>query len=90
MGSALGLAWLTKGTAYAMAVPMVLTLTLLWSRPVKLAFARRLPFVLLIAFGLNAPHFARNHELFGSPLGPEYVYKRYDLAADSAVERPAQ
>jgi Dolichyl-phosphate-mannose-protein mannosyltransferase len=35
MGAALGLACLTKGTAYVFAAPMLLTLSILWSWPVN-------------------------------------------------------
>jgi len=83
MGSALGLACLTKGTAYALAVPMVLTLTLLWSWPVKMACVRRLPLIILLALGLNAPHFTRNYELYGAPLGPGIEEKTFKYTNDT-------
>lgn len=83
MGGALGLAWLTKGTAFALAVPMVLTLSLLWSWPVKKAFVKCLPLVLLLAIGLNLPHFARNYGLFGAPLGPGVEEKVFKYTNDT-------
>ncbi len=83
MGSGLGLAWLTKGAAYALAIPMVLALSILWSRPVKMAFVRRLPLVILLAVGLSAPHFARNYGLYGAPLGPGVEEKVFKYTNDT-------
>ena len=70
LGAALGLTWLTKGTGYALAGPMLVTLVLFWPWKTKLALLRQLPLVVLLAVGLNAGHFARNWQLYGSPLGP--------------------
>jgi len=69
-GAALGLALLTKGTGYLLALPFVLWLGLgLWRRHGK----RAIPMGLLIAglaLAINAGHYWRNVDVFGSPLGP--------------------
>ncbi len=70
LGAALGLAWLTKGTAYVFAVPFLVTLFLFWPGRIKGVFLKRLPLVILLAVGLNAGHLTRNYSLYGSPLGP--------------------
>lgn len=91
LGLALGLAWLTKGTSYVLAAPLLVALWLAWPRSVKLALVRCLPIVALLAVGLNAGHFARNHALHGSPLGPgregldgEYKYTN-DVVTPASV-----
>jgi 4-amino-4-deoxy-L-arabinose transferase-like glycosyltransferase len=71
LGGALGLAWLTKGTAYIFSLALVLTWILAWPWRVKLAALRFLPLILLLAVAINAGHFVRNYRLFGSPLGPK-------------------
>lgn len=74
LGSAVGLALLTKGTAY-LTVPPVLAailLPLLWKRP---RLMLRLALVLaLCVLVLNGPHYLRNLELSGSPLGFDSSY----------------
>ena len=69
-GASLGLALLTKGTAYIFAGPLVVILLFGGrDRSISRAVGRGLV-IGLCAVGLNAPHYARNVELFGSPLGP--------------------
>lgn len=69
IGAGFGLALLSKGTAPVFAVPVLLTMsgftTTAWSTRLG-----RGVWVLLIAIVLNAPHWSRNIETFGSPLGP--------------------
>lgn len=70
-GAALGLATLTKGTVYLLALPFLVWLIgaqLRRQRP-RRALAR-LGVVALAALALNAGHYGRNLALFGSPLGP--------------------
>jgi len=69
-GGALGLAWLTKGTAYVVSLPLLVTWLLIWPRKGQLTFLTHLPLALLLAAGLNAGHFMRNYRLYSSPLGP--------------------
>ena len=69
IGASLGLATLTKATAYLYAAPLA-TLLLL-TRPV--GWPERLrgtALAGLVALALNLPLVGRNLELFGSPLGP--------------------
>jgi hypothetical protein len=69
IGSALGLAWLTKGTTYLFSLPIMLTFALTW--PTKIRYGLKGVFLLLlVAVGLTAGHFARNYTLYGSPFGP--------------------
>jgi hypothetical protein len=58
-GLALGLAMLTKGTAYVFAPPLLLAV----------CTPRRWPVVALLALAINAPQYARNIDLSGRPLG---------------------
>lgn len=58
-GMALGLALLTKATAYIFAAPLLLAL---WT-------PRRWPVMAAAALVLNAPHYVRNIDLTGRPLG---------------------
>ena len=58
-GLALGVALLTKATAYLFAPPLLLAL---WA-------PRRWPIMAAAALLVNAPHYARNIDLSGSPLG---------------------
>ena len=70
VGASLGLALLTKSTAYIYAAPSLLLL-LPGRRPSQWAGSlERLALVGLVALALNAPHYARNFELFGSVIGP--------------------
>ena len=52
IGGALGLACLTKGTAYALAPPFLLALAVLSPRRIKGELLRRLPLIALVAFAV--------------------------------------
>jgi len=71
LGAAVGLAALTKGTAYVLCAPLLVGWASLLL--VRLAPRRRALGLIvaagLLALGLNAPHFARNVGVFGHPLG---------------------
>lgn len=72
-GAALGLALLTKGTAYIFAAPFgLLALMPVW--PWRLATARCVVWAGFAGLGvvllLNAGHYSRNLDLYGSILGP--------------------
>ena len=71
LGAAVGLAVLTKGTAYVLCASLLVG----WA---GLLVVRRVPWrralgsvaaAGLLALGLNAPHYSRNVEVFGHPLG---------------------
>jgi hypothetical protein len=69
-GAVLGLAILTKATAYLFGLPFVLWLIV--ARLRKRGW-RSLGSLFLMAcgtLGINLPHYARNYQLTGSPLGP--------------------
>lgn len=71
-GGCLGLAVLTKGTAYAFAAPFVLWLGVRFGRVHGFA-SRWLLVSALLALSVNVPHYARNLRASGSPLGPGFV-----------------
>ena len=79
VGLALGLALLTKGTAYVFAFPFVAWLVF---SSLRQGGRRKVALVggaLFLAVLVNAPHYARNYEMYGSPLGPgseggDFVY----------------
>jgi hypothetical protein len=68
VGMSIGLAIMTKGTAYIYAFPFVIWFTVLLIKQYKI---RALQYGLLIAFMillLNIGHYSRNLNLFGSPI----------------------
>ena len=92
-GGALGLAILTKPTAYLFGAPLLGFVLLWWRRTsgmrrasAALAFAA-LAFAILVACTVNVGHYARNTAVYGSPLGPRvdggYVYEAETLAPAS-------
>jgi hypothetical protein len=91
-GSSLGLAILTKGTAYIFAFPFLVWFVL--SREKILRRETWKPF-LIIAFAsltINLGHYSRNWDLYGSPLGPgqespsgEYKYVNNVFAVPSVI-----
>lgn len=89
-GGALGLGVLTKATMYIFALPFLvwLGLSILKTGNIKKTFFSSL--ILLIAFLPNLGHYARNYDLYGSPLGPEtegsavYSNEVFSLAAVSS------
>lgn len=70
-GVSLGLAILTKGTAYFYALPFLIWISL---SLIKSRLAQGLPPIILVAvtaFVVNVGHYSRNYSSFGSPLGLE-------------------
>ncbi len=70
-GIALGLAVLTKGTAYFFCFPIgaafvAVHFFTLKKLDARLRFAKQIAIVLLIAAAFSSPHYARNYQLFGS------------------------
>lgn len=69
LGSSLGLACLTKATAYIYAAPLVIWVAAICVRRLRWK-AWPSACVIVAVFGLiNAGHYARNQSLFGTPLG---------------------
>jgi hypothetical protein len=82
-GAALGLALLAKATAYLYAFPFMawVGLSLIKSRR-----AKGLVLVILVAVTagvINAGHYTRNYELYGSPLGPGQEGGRFRYQNDA-------
>ncbi len=70
-GCALGLAILTKATAYIVAFPFVGWAIISLLRPFKGQKLIWIALVAMIAFGINFGQYYRNYDLFGSPLSPK-------------------
>ena len=69
MGSALGLAIMTKGTAYVFLPCVLLTCWWIGSATARKLLLVRVPVLALAILLLNGPLFIRNYKLSGSPLG---------------------
>jgi 4-amino-4-deoxy-L-arabinose transferase-like glycosyltransferase len=69
-GASLGLAILTKATAYIFALPFLVWIGVAAVRARDARKARFIALALAIAFVTNLGHYARNFELYGNPLGP--------------------
>ena len=69
-GSALGLAILTKATAYIFAFPFVLWIGISVFQKFRLKSFKSLVIITILTIALNTPHYIRNYDLYGSPLGP--------------------
>lgn len=85
VGFSLGLAVLTKGTAYFFALPFIVWLAIRVSKEssLKLLF-RNLGLIALLALLINTGNFSRNLMGFGSPFGPEsskLLNAEYSIAA---------
>ena len=68
-GAAMGLACLTKGTAFILLPAFVLAIFWIWPWASRRTFLARIAVVLLVILALNGPQFHRNFGLTGSPLG---------------------
>lgn len=69
-GFSLGLALLTKGTAYVYAAPLILLAATGMMTRRRWQCVKTVLIVSGLAFIMSAPHYSRNLELYGSPLGP--------------------
>jgi 4-amino-4-deoxy-L-arabinose transferase-like glycosyltransferase len=70
MGGALGLAILTKATAYLFAFPFLMWVAFAVLRARDVRRAWYLVLAMLLTLAVNIGHYARSYELFGNPLGP--------------------
>lgn len=70
IGCTLGLAVLTKGTAFIFAPALLFSWWLLVSPNIRRAFFRHVTIIAALILVLNAGHFLRNVDLYSSPLGP--------------------
>jgi len=77
LGLSLGLAVLTKSTAYLFAFPIMAAYVIRRWQQSRAAFVRPLMVVVALALLLNLPHYARNFTAFGSPLGPAEETRLY-------------
>ena len=68
-GAALGLACMTKGTAYPMIPAFLLAIFFIWTASTRKSFLVRVPVIVLIILALNGPQYLRNFALSGSPIG---------------------
>jgi 4-amino-4-deoxy-L-arabinose transferase-like glycosyltransferase len=73
IGSAMGLACLTKPTALIFAPPLLIFLSLAWTKNTWKLFLKMLPTVLFPVAIINAGYWARNTQRYGTPLGPTNV-----------------
>jgi dolichyl-phosphate-mannose-protein mannosyltransferase len=69
-GAALGLAVLTKGTAYVIALPFVVVMAVHVFRQRRGRAALTFAVIAAAVLALNAGHYWRNARLYGTPLGP--------------------
>lgn len=70
-GLSLGLAILTKPTAYLFAVPFLAWLSLSLARRWGVRSVKIVVAISAIAIVMNCPHYFRNVDVFGSPLAPQ-------------------
>jgi len=84
--SSLGLAILTKATAYVWAFPFLLWLFLSGLKTWRWKLPKVAIVIALIAVAINIGHYARNFELYGSPIGsvqdaPQYTNDGFTVSA---------
>jgi hypothetical protein len=87
-GCALGLAMLTKSTAYIVLLPFLIWWVIAFMRGRKYKIAGSLKYFVaigLIAITLNLPHFIRNQTAYGTPFGHE---DRVSLYSNERVSLP--
>lgn len=92
-GSAIGLAIMTKGTAFLLLPFMLLAIWWMGSATARKRLLAGVPMMVALILALNGPSFVRNYRLSGSPLGfsspmgndPERQYSNSRLSASVAV-----
>jgi hypothetical protein len=86
IGSAAALAGLTKPTALIIMPPLVLILSLAWTKNCWKLFFKMLPSILLLVLAVDGGYWARNTQRYGSLLGPTNV-REFKLTNDSLTVR---
>jgi 4-amino-4-deoxy-L-arabinose transferase-like glycosyltransferase len=76
-GAAVGLAMLTKGTAYPLAAPMVVWFAVLTVRHRNRGTVLAAAAAIVVALLLNVAHWSRNYQAFNSPLMPRSEISTY-------------
>jgi hypothetical protein len=82
-GAAVGLAMLTKGTAYALAAPMVVWFAVLTVRHLSRGTVLAAGAAIVVALLLNVAHWSRNYQAFDYPLMPRSelsFYRTYSMS----------
>lgn len=69
VGASLGLAVLTKATAYIYAFPFLVWFGLSGLKMLRWRLWKPIVIIAVVAFFINLGHYTRNFELFGSPIG---------------------
>jgi hypothetical protein len=73
IGAALGLALITKGTAYFYAPPLLLAIAFIWPRQVWRRALRLAPLSVVLVLALNIAHWTRNYRLQGTPFSSNAI-----------------
>ncbi|MDZ8053084.1 MAG: ArnT family glycosyltransferase [Aulosira sp. ZfuVER01] len=85
IGSSLGLAILTKGTAYFYVLPFLILLSFYEIKYLRFKVWQPALIVGSLALSLNLPHYLRNYNLFASPLGEPSSYKNEILGVNILI-----
>ncbi|MCE5276689.1 MAG: glycosyltransferase family 39 protein [Planctomycetaceae bacterium] len=88
-GGAMGLAVLTKGTAYLLAAPFVLWLVASQLRRHRLAAVPALAAAGAIVLAINAGFYCRNLDLYHTPLGWGLAGPHQDMSAGNRLDNQA-
>src|SRR5271166_1656592 len=86
-GAAIGLAMLTKGTAYPLAAPLVIWFAVVTLRRRSRRSSEAAVAAIAVAVLLNAAHWSQNYQAFNSPLTPpsELVLYRADFMSPTLL-----
>lgn len=76
-GACLGLAFLTKPTAYLLAFPFLGWLSFVLARRWRLSAVKIMAVICGIALAINLTHYIRNLETFGAPIAPSSPISRW-------------
>ncbi len=88
MAISLGLAILTKGTAYIFATPFLVWYGLSYIKKYGWRLWQPILIIGLVVLLINGPHYYRNYRLFGSPLSPDlgdYDYANQTLGLSTLI-----